>query len=78
MRAMKKWLSLIGAAAMAFSLTILPGAEKVSAAEGTEGGSNQRCGSGTESARAEGRKSVSYTHLDVYKRQGHTWGGMEL
>lgn len=32
MRAMKKWLSLIGAAAMAFSLTILPGAEKVSAA----------------------------------------------
>ena len=29
---MKKWLSLIGAAAMAFSLTILPGAEKVSAA----------------------------------------------
>ena len=32
MKAMKKWLSLIGAAAMAFSLTILPGAEKVSAA----------------------------------------------
>ena len=27
--------------------------------KGTEGGSNQRCGSGTESARAEGRKSAA-------------------
>ena len=37
--------------------------------KGTEGGSNQRCGGGTESARAEGRKSAASAENPLNERK---------
>ena len=43
--------------------------------KGTEGGSNQRCGSGTESARAEGRKSAASAENPLDKRKAEGGSG---
>ena len=65
---MKKKKVLSGLLALAMTASLFAGCGKA-AGTSTEGGSSAEVGGNEAAAASEGAGAVSYTHLDVYKRQ---------